>query len=241
MHKFYLLFMLLFAVATCPVGAYAAAEHVRAESPHQKIERTTGQILTLIKEAKGYYEKDPGRYFLSIEKIMDALIDFSSFTRSVMGPFGTKEYYASLKTQQERDAYKADYNRFVVTFRKGLINTYGKGMLAFNGQQVVISPMSDENKALVGKNEPVDVVQTISGDGNVYKVVYKMRPDKNGEWLLRNVIIGSVNVGSLYRNQFVASMDKYDNDFGKVIDNWVVEEAKIEAEHEKNMKDAEIK
>jgi phospholipid transport system substrate-binding protein len=226
--RFFMLWMLLLV----PGISLAAAGSVVHESPHQKIDRVTVQMVTLIKEAKGYYDKEPERYHQGIEKIMDSLIDFPSFARSVMGPYATKEYLASLKTQEERDAYKANYSRFVIIFRKGLVNTYGKGMLAFNGQNITLAPLSDKEKELVAKGETIEVVQTIRGE-KTYKVIYKMRPDKSGEWLLRNVIIGSVNLGSLYRNQFTAAMDKHNNDFGKVVDTWVTE-AQLDAESAKD-------
>ena len=206
------------------VAASTMSEEV---SPHQKVEKATTELLALITEAKEYYEKDPDRYYQGVEKIMDELIDFGSFTRSVMGPYGTKEYYASLSEQKDREQYKADYKRFVKTFREGLINTYGKGMLAFNGQKVEVEKATEEDKKLMIEQQSVDVIQNITGDNEVYKVVYKMRPDSKGVWLLRNVSIGSVNVGALYRNQFIAAMDKNNQDFGKVIDTWVIE-AQIE-------------
>ncbi len=224
-----LFFLLLFSMVTV-----AAEQLVVVDTPHQRVEQATIELLALIEEAKSYYEKDPERYNQGVEKIMDNLIDFSSFTRSVMGPYGTREYYKSLKTKEDRDAYKEDYQRFVETFRGGLINTYGKGMLAFNGQKIEIIPATDEDKELIRQKESVEVIQKISGEDDVYSVVYKMRPNKEGEWLLRNVSIGSVNVGSLYRNQFVAAMDKYQSDFGKVIDNWVVE-AQITSEEAKTV------
>lgn len=216
-------FIFLFSMVFSITSFAAKQSVVVADTPHQRVETATKQLLTLVTEAKDYYEKEPERYFRGIEGILDTLIDFSSFTRSVMGPYGTAEYFKSLKTKEERDAYKANYKRFVETFRGGLINTYGKGMLAFNGQQIEIVPATEEDKLLIEKKESVEVIQSIKGADDVYRVIYKLRFDKKGEWMLRNVSIGSVNVGSLYRDQFIAAMDKYENDFSKVIDNWVVE------------------
>ena len=234
MRAISLILLFLFSITTIAAEQSVAVEGAKSavEPPHQKVEQATIQLLSLIKEAKDYYEKDPERYYQGVEVIMDKLIDFSSFTRSVMGPYGTREYYKSLKTKEERDAYKANYKRFVSTFRGGLINTYGKGMLVFNGQKIEIIPATKEDLALVDKKASVEVIQKIQGDDEVYKVTYKMRPNKKGEWLLRNVSIGSVNIGSLYRNQFIAAMDKYESDFGKVIDNWVIE-AQIDTEEVK--------
>lgn len=194
-----------------------------AQTPHDRISGVTEQVVKLIEDAKTYVEKDPQRFYAEVEKILNPMVDFPSFTRGVMGSFGTKNYYQSLKTPAEREAYKKNYDRFVKTFKQGLINTYGKGLLAFNGEKIEITPPTAEDKQRVAKGDYVDVVQTIHGKESKYQVIYKMRPDKKGEWLLRNVTIETINVGLLYRNQFAESMAKYKNDFGLVVDNWTVE------------------
>jgi phospholipid transport system substrate-binding protein len=189
----------------------------------------------LIDQARSYYEKDPRRFYAQVEKVLDPMVDFPSFTRGVMGQYGTKNYVQSLKTPGEKAAFKQNYERFVKTFKQGLINTYGKGLMAFNGQKIEIAPPTADDKARIAKGDYVDVVQTIFGKDQKYQVIYKMRPDAKGEWLLRNVTIETINVGLLYRNQFADAMAKYKNDFGKVVDNWSVE-AKVAEEKSQSTK-----
>lgn len=191
--------------------------------PHARIAAVTDRVVVVIQEGKGYFDQDPQRFYAEVEKILDPLVDFPSFTRSVMGPYGTRGYYQSLKTPAEKEAYRKDYDRFVKSFKAALITTYAKGLLAFNGQKIEIVPPTPDDKHKVARGDYVDVIQTIQGDENKYQVVYKMRPDSKGQWLVRNVTIETINVGLLYRNQFVESMAKYKNDFGKVIDNWSVD------------------
>jgi phospholipid transport system substrate-binding protein len=195
----------------------------KPQTPHEKVTVVTNQVIALIEEAKTYYDKDPQRFYKGIENTLDPVMDFPSFTRGVMGSYGTKGYFQSLKTPAERDAYKKNYARFVKTFKQGLINTYGKGLLAFNGNKIEVLPPTEQDKQRIARGDYVDVVQVIYGTDNKYQVTYKMRPDKKGEWLFRNVTIETINVGLLYRNQFIDSMAKYKNDFGQVVDNWVVD------------------
>ena len=61
-------------------------------SPHQVIERAADDLLQIVIDGKGYFDEDPDRYYQSIDSWADSLIDYASFTRSVMGPFGTKNY-----------------------------------------------------------------------------------------------------------------------------------------------------
>lgn len=200
----------------------------KPQTPHEKVAVVTDQVVTLIGEAKTYYEQDPQRFYREVERILDPAMDFPSFARGVMGAYGTKAYVNSLKTPAEKEAFKKNYERFVKTFKQGLINTYGKGLLAFDGQKIEVLPPSEQDKQRIAKGDYVDVTQLIHGADNQYQVVYKMRPDKNGEWLFRNVTIETINVGLLYRNQFIDSMAKYKNDFGLVVDNWTVEAQTLE-------------
>ena len=63
-----------------------------------------------------------------------------------------------------------------------------------------------------------------SENAQPYVVMYQMGLDKQRSWKLRNVIIESVNLGEIFRNQFEASARKYDGDLDQVIDNWTTAE-----------------
>lgn len=211
--------VLIVVVSLLSLSAFAAS----VESPYERVDKATNQVITVIESARTYYDKDPAQFYSKVEAILTPMIDFPSFTRGVMGSYGTKNYYQSLKTPEEKAAFKANYDRFVATFKQGLINTYGKGLMAFHGNKIEIVPPTNADKAKMAKGDYVDVVQFIYGSTNKYQVIYKMRPDQTGQWLLRNVTIETINVGLLYRNQFADAMGKYKNDFGKVVDNWSVD------------------
>ncbi|NRB39838.1 MAG: ABC transporter substrate-binding protein [Pseudomonadales bacterium] len=207
------------------------AAQLNTLSPHQRIDETTTQLLTLISDAKGYFEQDPQRFYGELSTIIDPLVDFKSFTRSVMGDYGTKAYYKSLSKAQ-RSQYKKDYGRFVNRFQEGLINTYGKGLLAFSGQKIVVEPADEKALSGIAAAKSVEVIQKIYGTEKNFTITYKMRPNKQGVWLIRNVSIESINVGQLYRNQFASAMDKNKGNFASVIDNWVVEAKDLDEESE---------
>lgn len=212
------------------------SSELSVSAPHAKIEKTTEHLLVLIKDAKTYFEDEPERFYGELRTIINPLIDFKSFTRSVMGDYGTKAYYQSLDKSQ-RTEYKENYRRFVTRFQDGLINTYGKGLLAFNGQEIKVEVATAVDLENVKAGKPVDVIQKIYGADKTFTITYKMRPNKKGEWLLRNVSIESINVGQLYRNQFSAAMSKQAGDFSAVIDGWVVAakdlDEEVEAEEQK--------
>lgn len=208
----------------CAQHAYAQAD------PHQVVESTTNALIKEIVAAKTYYEKDPERFYKAINSLIGSSIDFRSFTRSVMGDYGKKAYYQSLSAA-EKAAYREQFMRFEKVFRQGLVETYSKGLLAFDGQKLEVQP-ADENSLLnIKQGKPVTVAQLLHADaGKVYTINYKMMKNrKSGKWLVRNVTIGSVNIGEVYYGQFDAAMKQQQGDFAKVVDNWRVDDKNFQS------------
>lgn len=194
-----------------------------AESPHQVIDKATKALIGEIVEAKSYYETEPERFYQAVDRIIGSFIDFRSFTRSVMGEYGKKDYYKSL-TKAEKATYRQEFKKFEQVFRTGLVETYSKGLLVFDGQKLEVQAADDEAKALIAEGKPVTVVQLLYGNsGNIYQLNYKMMLNKKRQqWLVRNVTIGSVNIGEVYFGQFDAAMKKQKGDLAAVVANWRV-------------------
>jgi phospholipid transport system substrate-binding protein len=197
----------------------AASAFAVAQTPDQLVTQTTERVLSVAREAKSYYDKDPQRLNRQVDDIMSDVVDFDGFARGVMGVYASEQRYRALKTDAERAAFRARIAKFTDIFRQGLIDTYAKGLLKFNGQRIeTVGGRSSVN----GVN--ATVVQNIHGDAaQPYVIQYTLRQDKSGVWKLRNVIIEGVNLGLTYRNQFAASAQQYGGDLDKVIANWRVE------------------
>lgn len=207
-------------VAALVVGfAHGVAAHSDKLDASETIRQTTDQVMAVIEEAESYYEQDPGRFYREIETVLDKVVDFNSFARGVMGPYGSKKMYVTLQTRDEKEVFKARINRFSSVFKQGLVQTYAKGLLAFGGTRIEVDPLDDEQKG----SRSVTVVQRIYGDTEKpYNVLYKMRENRAGDWKLRNVTIEAINLGKVYQGQFAAAAKQYDGDIDKVIDNWSV-------------------
>ena len=118
-------------------------------------------------------------------------------------------------------------DRFSEVMRVGLVRTYGKGLLAFGSSRIeVVQPEEDDSA------EPrVSVRQLIySDEPEPYEVLYQMGRNKSDEWKLLNVIIESINLGEIYRNQFEAAARKHEGDLDSVIKNWSTVEVEPEPE-----------
>ncbi|MDX1505914.1 MAG: ABC transporter substrate-binding protein [Spongiibacter sp.] len=200
-------------------GAASAADAKANQGPYEVVVGTTQHVMKVIEEARGYIDKDPARYNREIEKILDDVVDFQSFARGVMGKYGSRGYYESLKTEEERAKFRENVKRFTENFKSGLINTYAKGLLGFNGNRIEVLPLGD-NVDLSGS---VGVRQHIYGErAKPYEVIYTLRRDSDGKWKLRNVVIEGLNLGRIYQNQFRAAFIAYNGNLDKVIDNWTV-------------------
>jgi phospholipid transport system substrate-binding protein len=203
----------LLLVATCGWAEEAAEQ----SQPHSVVEQATREVLVVVKEAVGYADQDPERYYGEIQSILDPVVDFRGFARSVMGPYATSERYRSLD-----DAGKArlrdQLDRFTEVMRLGLVRTYGKGLLAFGGSRIEV--LVPEGGSMDNGSRVVVKQLVFNDEPEPYELLYLMGRDKQGDWKLRNIIIESVNLGEIYRNQFEASARKYEGDLDSVIDNW---------------------
>ena len=88
--------------------------------------------------------------------------------------------------------------------------------------------LPDEDPEVVSRTS---VRQLIYADrSQPYVVLYQMGMAKTGDWKLRNVIIESVNLGEIYRDQFLASAREEGGNLDQVIASWTVVEVEVDVE-----------
>jgi phospholipid transport system substrate-binding protein len=206
----------------CLAAMMAFAGNVAAAdaSAHQVVRDTTQQVMDVVVEADAYAEEDPERYYQEVQAILDPVIDYRGFARGVMGPYATSERYRSLD-EAGRAQLREQLDRFTEVMRVGLVRTYSKGLLAFGGSRIEVDDPTEEDN---GKSK-VSVRQLVySEEAEPYVLFYQMGLNKSGDWKLRNVIIESVNLGEIYRNQFQAAAREHDGNLDTVIDTWTTVE-----------------
>ena len=214
-----------FGFMQAPVLLAESVPETVSVAPDALIQKATDEIIVAIEEAKDYFSEDPARFHAEIDRILFPIVDFRSFARGVMGKYGSRRYEASLGDQAAKDEFRKQVKRFTANFKQGLVATYAKGLLTFQGESIEVMPLAKE--AVPGKN--AIVVQSIEADGKKPTLIrYKMRQNSNGEWKVRNVTLSSVNLGKVYSNQFASAAKLYNGDIDKVIANWVVESQEID-------------
>lgn len=203
------------------LGAQAFAQDlVPAEAPvlsaHAIVSDASERVMQVVEAASEYADEDPQRYYNEVHEVLDPVIDYRGFSRSVMGAYASSQRYQSLD-EPGRKELRDQLERFIEVMRKGLVKTYGKGLLAFSGSRIEVTEPSEAEAA----SSRATVQQLIYSDQpEPYVVMYQMGKNKSGQWKLRNVIIETVNLGEIYKNQFQAAARKHDGDLDAVINGW---------------------
>lgn len=201
-------------LALTAFAASAQQEEGAAEqSPQDMVQETSDAVLALIAEAKGYAEDDPERFYQEVQDLLDPVVDFDSFSRSVMAV-------------HSRKASDEQLRRFSDTFRTGLVRTYAMALTEFEDGEVVVVPPDRPPRNPQRQTVKMEIRLD---SGEVYPVLYSVVQNDDGGWQIRNLIVNGVNMGLTYRNQFNSAMNdpRYGGDLDKVIDSWggLIEEA----------------
>ena len=209
-----------------PLAAAGAAQPDAGDySAHELVETPTVQVMDVVIAADEYVDEDPERYYDQVQSLLDPLIDYRGFSRGVMGPYASSKRYRSLDEAGQAQL-RDQLDRFTEVMRVSLVRTYSKGLLAFGGSRIEVMPPGGEadldSKAVVRQH-------VFSDRDDPYVVLYFLGRDKAGEWKLRNMVIEGVNLGSIYRDQFVASAREEGGDIDAVIAGWTTVTVDVES------------
>ena len=197
---------LLLAGFITSMAPVVVADNAKAD-PFTQIEQVTGDLLTVISTYSEEYPANEQSYFAALAQLMQEHVDFAYISRQVMGP------YKAQATPQQRQLFETK-------FRDGLIETYGRGLIGYGNEEIVLVNRSDLNAG----QRKVSVKQEIRSDGVVYPMEYSMALSKRtGQWKAINVIINGINMRNIFRSQFVNAAQKSGGDIDLVIAGWSTE------------------
>jgi phospholipid transport system substrate-binding protein len=206
--------ILLCCTASFTVLAQSENPGASNSGPADVIAHVTADVMNIVSEANTYFDEDPDRYFREIDAALAELVDWRGFATAVMG-----EYYSRGRTLDAagREALKRQRDDFAVRLREGLIRSYAKGLLAFGGARMEVQGV----EASPQSTRIASVTQLVYGDADrVYTIRYQMGQYKDGAWRLRNLIIETINLGEIYRNQFDSLARQAEGDLDRVIGEW---------------------
>ena len=176
---------------------------VSASDPHKFIDTKAQEMVAAIRNNQELFAKDPELFKDKINIIFEPMVDFRRVGASVMG----KKYYLASSKEQRL--------QFIESFRTSLLDTYSSTLAQWGDQKIMtIFPELTEFQ----KTE--DVKQNFITSSNTYPITYKVRRDKNGNWLIINIIVNGVNLGLTFRNQFQALAKDHNENIDEVIKHW---------------------
>ena len=210
-----LLATMVLCLAVVQSGPVRAEQATAAQKgPAEVISDVTAQVMTVVAEADTYFDQDPDRYYQEIDGALAELVDWRGFATAVMG-----EHYSRGRSMDQagRANLKRQRDDFAATLREGLIRSYAKGLLAFGGARMGVGGVEASPQSA----RVASVTQLVYGEADrVYTIRYQMGQYKDGAWRLRNLIIETINLGEIYRNQFSALARDADDDLDRVIAQW---------------------
>tara|TARA_B110000008_G_scaffold101516_1_gene104331 strand:+ start:48 stop:662 length:615 start_codon:yes stop_codon:yes gene_type:complete len=174
-----------------------------ASNPQQFIDSQAQEMVSIIRNNQELYAKDPELFKDKINEVFEPMVDFRRVGASVMG----KKYYLAASASQRL--------QFIQSFKTSLLDTYSSTLAQWGDQKIItIFPEVSEFK------RTEDVQQNLITSSNIYPITYKVRKDKNGNWLIINIIVNGVNLGLTFRNQFQALAKEHNENIDEIIEHW---------------------
>ncbi|MEC8858761.1 MAG: ABC transporter substrate-binding protein [Pseudomonadota bacterium] len=167
-------------------------------------EQSVNELLARVVELRPYFESDPARYYAGIEEEVGKFVDFREVARGVMARFS-------------EDATDAQLTAFGEKLRSTLTRFYGSALVEYGGQELTYLPPQDPPE---DPNAPTNVRMQINSEGARIELQYALFKDDQGEWKLRNLFVGGINLRRQYHTQFAALMARNNNDIDAVIEAW---------------------
>ncbi len=175
MMRYVLIVALLFGQASWASGTDAAASLVRDVSQ---------SMLTILKERRAEIDREPSIIFGLVDQIVVPHFDFEKITQSAVG-----QYWRQATPEQRKALANG--------FREVLIRTYAQALLNYSGEDIRYLPVKP------GQREATVTVPTEVRErgGPAVPVDYRMY-EKNGKWLVYDLVIDNVSLIVNYRGSF---------------------------------------
>lgn len=169
-----------------------AIQSVFAESlpPDQLVRDTASATLTEIRQRSDELSKNPEQLYSLVEDRLVPHFDINLIARQVLGRYWTQA------TPEQRA-------RFSSAFRRMLIRTYAKALLAFKDDNFEWTPANLSPDA----TEAVVKSTVVRGNGTALSVSYKMHR-VDDQWLVNDITIDGVSLVTNYRGIFVNEVKK---------------------------------
>ena len=200
--QFYQVF--LTAIAGFMLSVAVHAQSSNGPSAVEAAGESVTQLLQRVKDLRPYFDSEPERYYEGIEEEVSKFVDFNEVARGVMARYSQM-------------ASEAQLQAFGDKLRETLTRFYGSALVEYGGQELTYLPSED---APEDPNAPTTVRMQVNTSGSQIELRYALFKNDAGEWKLRNLYVGGINLRRQYYTQFAALMARHNNDIDQVIEAW---------------------
>ena len=178
-------------VAVCLAAVAMTSQAVEAiESPSVLLERTSLQVIEILKRDRELLQKEPERVNEIIDEYILPHLDDVTMAKLALGKNWKKA------TKEQKIA-------FVAEFRNLLVRTYSKSLLEFRDQKIDFFPVklaADTHKTSVK-------AVVIQPGGPSIPMAYRVRI-KNNAWKVYDIKIDGISLVTSYRGTFTQQIRK---------------------------------
>ncbi len=160
------------------------------ESPVALLERTTAQVIKILRDDHDLLQQEPARVHKIIDDYILPNLDDITMAKLAMGKNWRKA------TRQQKLA-------FVKEFRSLLIRTYSKSLVEFKDQEIKYFPVI----VAAGSNKTTVKAEVVQPGGPSIPMAYRMRI-KNNAWKVYDIKIDGISLVTSYRGTFTQEIRK---------------------------------
>jgi len=162
-----------------------------AESASAMVKTTSERMLSALEGQRAAIERNPGRIYGLVDRILVPHFDFEKITRAAVG-----KHWGSATPAQRKALTEG--------FQQVLIRTYAKALLSYSGEDIRFLP---ERRGHGGSTVVVPTEVRESG-GKPIPIQYKLYKT-GGSWKVYDVTIDNVSLVANYRSSFNAQIRQY--------------------------------
>ncbi len=160
------------------------------ESPAVLLERTSQQVIKILREDHELLVKEPGRVYEIINDYILPHLDDVTMAKLALG-------------KNWRKASSEQKIAFVTEFRNLLIRTYSKSLVEFKDQDIKYFPLT----LAEGTKKTSVKAEIIQPGGPSVPMAYRVRI-KNNEWKVYDIKIDGISLVTSYRGTFTQEIRK---------------------------------
>ncbi len=166
------------------------SEGARADlSPQQVVEKTSEQMIAALKANKSALQRDPGKIYGLVSRILLPHFDFDLIARWALGKYW-------------RQANPAQRQRFTAEFRTLLVRTYAKVLLEYSDETIdfLSSP-----SPVAGRDDATVRTRIQPRTGAPIAVNYRMHR-RTDSWKVFDIKVDGVSLVTNYRGTFASQV-----------------------------------